>query len=157
MRHGGPGYRLLFGRCIPTHSSRDETFHSAKHQSCMYRAERIAELTGTFRVEERRTLRIPRRLHDASSFNARAFPLSSNVPELPSRIPDQIIDFYAFVFCQSGFRKGFRSSLLRKFRSSDSIDWRLLRERRRSFAHGAPCSRGRIRRGTRFGSVPPAH
>lgn len=70
----------------------------------MYRTERIAELTETFRVEERTTLRIPPRLHDASSFNARAFPLSSNVPELPSRIPDQIIDFYAFVFCQSGFR-----------------------------------------------------
>ena len=75
-----------------------------KHQSCMYRAERIAEPTGTFRIEERTTLRIPPRLHDASSFKTRAFPLSSNVPELPSRIPDQIIDFYAFVFCQSGFR-----------------------------------------------------
>ncbi len=70
----------------------------------MHRGERIAELTGTFRVEERTTLRIAQRLHAASSFNARAFPLSSNVPELPSRIPDRIIDFYAFVFCQSGFR-----------------------------------------------------
>ena len=69
----------------------------------MYRGERIAELTGTS-VEERTTLRIAPRHHAASSFNAREFPLSSNVPELPSRIPDQIIDFYAFVFCQSGFR-----------------------------------------------------
>jgi hypothetical protein len=69
----------------------------------MYRAERIAELTGTFGVEERTTHRIPPRLQAASSFNARAIPFSSNVPELPSRIPDQIIDFYAFVFCQSGF------------------------------------------------------
>jgi len=70
----------------------------------MYREERIAELTGTFPVEERTTLRIAPRLHSASSFDARAFPLSSNAPELPSRIPDQIIDFYAFVFCQKGFR-----------------------------------------------------
>jgi hypothetical protein len=70
----------------------------------MYRAERIAELTETFRVEEPATLRSPPRVRAASYFNARAFPLSSNVPELPSRIPDQIIDFYAFVFCQSGFR-----------------------------------------------------
>jgi hypothetical protein len=69
----------------------------------MYRGERIAELTGT-RVEERTTLRIAPQHHAASSFNARAFPLSSNVPELPSRIPDQTIDFYAFVFCQRGFR-----------------------------------------------------
>src|SRR5271155_1825920 len=105
MRQGGRSYSLPFGRDVSQpHSSRDETFHSAKHQSCMYRAERIAEMTGTFRVEERTTLRIPPRLRAASSFNARAFPLSSNVPELPSRIPDQIIDFYAFVFCQSGFR-----------------------------------------------------
>ena len=70
----------------------------------MYREERIAEPTGTFRVEERTTLRIAPRLHAASSFDARAFPLSANVPELPLRIPDQIIDFYAFVFCQGGFR-----------------------------------------------------
>jgi hypothetical protein len=35
---------------------------------------------------------------------ARAFLLSSSMPELPLRIPDRIIDFYAFVFCQSGCR-----------------------------------------------------
>lgn len=70
----------------------------------MYRAERIAEPTGTLRVEEPQKVRIAPLLQAASSFNARAFPLSSNVPELPSRMPDRIIDFYAFVFCQSGFR-----------------------------------------------------
>ncbi len=26
------------------------------------------------------------------------------MPELPLKISDQIIDFYAFVFCQGGFR-----------------------------------------------------
>src|SRR5277367_2783005 len=101
MRHGGRGYSLLPGRDVSkTHGSLDETFRWEKHQSHMYRS----ELTGTFPVEERTTLRIAPRLHSASSFDARAFPLSSNAPELPSRITDQIIDFYAFVFCQKGFR-----------------------------------------------------
>ncbi len=50
------------------------------------------------------TLQIAAEQLPALSFNARAFPLSSKMPEVPLRIPDQIIDFYAFVFCQSGFR-----------------------------------------------------
>lgn len=33
----------------------------------------------------------------------RAHFRSSSMPELPLKIPDQIIDFYAFVFCQGGF------------------------------------------------------
>src|SRR5271154_5642718 len=68
---------------VPTHSSRDETFLSAKHQSYVYRAERTAELKGTFRVEERTKLRIAPLLQAASSSNARAFPLFSNLPETP--------------------------------------------------------------------------
>ena len=34
----------------------------------------------------------------------REFPVVSDVPELPLRIPDEIVNYYAFVFCQGGFR-----------------------------------------------------
>jgi hypothetical protein len=33
----------------------------------------------------------------------RAFPCSSAIPRLPISIPDEILDYYAFVFCQFGF------------------------------------------------------
>ena len=38
------------------------------------------------------------RLHEP-----RDFPCSSAVPTLPISIPEEILDYYAFVFCQFGF------------------------------------------------------
>ena len=35
----------------------------------------------------------------------RAFPEASTSPSLPTTIRDEMVEFYAFVFCQSGFRK----------------------------------------------------
>ena len=82
----------------------DETFLSAKHQSGMSQAVRIGVPTGEFPPAE-----AARRHNNAMRLavqhsDARVFPLSSSLPELPLRIPDRIIDFYAFVFCQGGFR-----------------------------------------------------
>ena len=33
----------------------------------------------------------------------REFPCSSTIPVLPISIPDEIVDYYAFIFCQFGF------------------------------------------------------
>ena len=33
----------------------------------------------------------------------RDFPCSSAIPTLPISIPEEILDYYAFVFCQFGF------------------------------------------------------
>jgi hypothetical protein len=33
------------------------------------------------------------------------FPTSSSTPNLPLAIPDEVLDFYAFLFCQRGFRQ----------------------------------------------------
>jgi len=38
------------------------------------------------------------RLHEPHDF-----PCSSAVPRLPISIPEEILDYYAFVFCQFGF------------------------------------------------------
>ncbi len=35
----------------------------------------------------------------------RAFPIASGMPRLPGAIRDEILDFYAFIFCQGGFRE----------------------------------------------------
>jgi hypothetical protein len=35
----------------------------------------------------------------------RAFPEASTRPTLPVTISDELVDFYAFVFCQGGFRR----------------------------------------------------
>ncbi len=35
----------------------------------------------------------------------RAFPLASTRPTLPSAIRDEMLEFYAFIFCQGGFRQ----------------------------------------------------
>ena len=34
-----------------------------------------------------------------------AFPLASARPQLPPSLPDELLDFYAFVFCQGGFHQ----------------------------------------------------
>ncbi|MGH7815010.1 MAG: hypothetical protein ACREQI_13550 [Candidatus Binataceae bacterium] len=33
----------------------------------------------------------------------RLFPLASTLPRLPMMIPDEILDYYGWVFCQGGF------------------------------------------------------
>ena len=33
------------------------------------------------------------------------FPTSTAIPKLPISIPEEILDYYAFVFCQFGFGK----------------------------------------------------
>ena len=35
----------------------------------------------------------------------REFPIASTLPTLPVMISDQILDLYAFLFCQGGFRQ----------------------------------------------------
>lgn len=35
----------------------------------------------------------------------RAFPQASTPPTLPTTIRDEMLEFYAFVFCQGGFRQ----------------------------------------------------
>jgi hypothetical protein len=40
----------------------------------------------------------PRRIEEP-----RRFPLVSSLPRLPLMIPDEILDYYGWVFCQGGF------------------------------------------------------
>jgi hypothetical protein len=42
---------------------------------------------------------------DRRDFGPREFPVASTVPILPVTIRDEILDLYAFVFCQGGFRQ----------------------------------------------------
>jgi hypothetical protein len=42
--------------------------------------------------------RVAARLHEPP-----AFPCSTAIPKLPISIPEEILDYYAFVFCQFGF------------------------------------------------------
>ena len=44
--------------------------------------------------------RIKERVHEP-----RDFPRSTATPKLPISIPEEILDYYAFVFCQFGFGK----------------------------------------------------
>jgi hypothetical protein len=69
----------------------------------MSQAVTIGALTGEFPREEAARRHNDAMLLAVNRSDARAFPLSSSMPELPLKIPDQIIDFYAFVFCQGGF------------------------------------------------------
>ena len=39
----------------------------------------------------------------AVSTNRGVFPLVSTLPRLPLAIPDEILDYYGWVFCQGGF------------------------------------------------------
>ncbi len=40
---------------------------------------------------------------EAPLHEPREFPCSSTIPVLPISIPDEIVDYYAFIFCQFGF------------------------------------------------------
>ena len=44
--------------------------------------------------------RVKARLHEPPEF-----PCSTAIPKLPISIPEEILDYYAFVFCQFGFGK----------------------------------------------------
>ncbi len=47
---------------------------------------------------------LPRAAEDARrSDEPRRFPLVSTLPRLPLMIPDEILDYYGWVFCQGGF------------------------------------------------------
>jgi hypothetical protein len=70
----------------------------------MSQAVTIRALTGEFPREEAARRHNEALLLAVQRSDARMFPLSSSMPEVPLKIPDQIIDFYAFVFCQGGFR-----------------------------------------------------
>ena len=45
------------------------------------------------------------RLEAETGAEPRLFPMAANRPQLPAMIPDEILDFYGFLFCQGGFRK----------------------------------------------------
>jgi hypothetical protein len=52
----------------------------------------------------------PARLHVVAARQVlvrepRAFPEASTSPALPTTIRDEMLEFYAFVFCQGGFRQ----------------------------------------------------
>ena len=40
-----------------------------------------------------------------SRLEPRDFPIAPSVPNLPAAIRDEVLDLYAFLFCQRGFRQ----------------------------------------------------
>jgi len=48
---------------------------------------------------------VDRRLGESLNGGSRAFPLASAPPALPLRMSEQLLEFYAFLFCQGGFRQ----------------------------------------------------
>jgi hypothetical protein len=44
-------------------------------------------------------------LREGPDSKPRAFPVAATPPTLPSRMSDDLLDFYAFIFCQGGFRQ----------------------------------------------------
>jgi len=42
---------------------------------------------------------------EVPAYEPRAFPEASTSPALPVTIRDEMVEFYAFVFCQGGFRQ----------------------------------------------------
>lgn len=58
-------------------------------------------------ADERRTRQRPRcRLGaEPPDSGPHIFPFATASPSLPPMIPDEILDFYAFVFCQGGFHQ----------------------------------------------------
>jgi hypothetical protein len=60
--------------------------------------------TQSKRIEARPTLRV-RRIGVGPDREPHAFPEASAPPALPATIRDEVVEFYAFVFCQGGFRQ----------------------------------------------------
>jgi hypothetical protein len=62
------------------------------------------------RITSRRAIDVPSRarISPARTVSVRephAFPEASARPTLPEKISDEMVEFYAFVFCQGGFRQ----------------------------------------------------
>ena len=55
-------------------------------------------------IESPSPLRV-RPVRTVSAHEPRAFPEASIRPTLPTAIRDEMVEFYAFVFCQGGFRQ----------------------------------------------------
>jgi hypothetical protein len=55
-------------------------------------------------IESPSPLRV-RPVRAVSAHEPRAFPEASIRPTLPTAIRDEMLEFYAFVFCQGGFRQ----------------------------------------------------
>ena len=47
--------------------------------------------------------RVAEALRTVQSGGPRQFPVVSTLPRLPVMIPDEILDYYGWVFCQGGF------------------------------------------------------
>jgi hypothetical protein len=60
--------------------------------------------TQSGRIEARSTLRVGR-IGVAPAHEPHAFPEASAPPTLPATIRDEMVEFYAFVFSQGGFRQ----------------------------------------------------
>jgi hypothetical protein len=61
-------------------------------------------------IASRRAIEVPSRARIAparpvSVREQREFPEASTRPTLPATISDELVEFYAFVFCQGGFRQ----------------------------------------------------
>jgi hypothetical protein len=70
----------------------------------------LALSTRTLRFASRRAIGVssPARIAPASPVpvrEPRQFPEASRRPTLPVTISDELVEFYAFVFCQGGFRQ----------------------------------------------------
>jgi hypothetical protein len=62
------------------------------------------------RIASHKAIDVPSRARIASARpvsvrEPREFPEASALPTLPVTISDELVEFYAFVFCQGGFRR----------------------------------------------------
>src|SRR5690242_4612031 len=48
---------------------------------------------------------VENRIAEVQGHSPRAFPAASTIPSLPTVMRDEILDFYAFIFCQRGFHE----------------------------------------------------
>lgn len=63
---------------------------------------KVIPLWETSEVDQELDSKIPEPLRDVPG-GPRPFPLVSSLPRLPLMIPDEILDYYGWVFCQGGF------------------------------------------------------
>jgi hypothetical protein len=64
---------------------------------------KVVPLWESDEIERRIPERIAEELRPASIDGPRRFPVVSTLPRLPVMIPDEILDYYGWVFCQGGF------------------------------------------------------
>ena len=70
----------------------------------------LVSSTRVLRFASRRATGVPSRVriaavHPPPVREPREFPEASKPPTLPVTISDELVEFYAFVFCQGGFRQ----------------------------------------------------